>query len=87
MYKNNVLCDSENYEIAYANIVDIEANVCDKAAYMERKGWLELQLGTIPEANTTYQALVERNPENQTYLEGYLKCFERMIYLFYRIIC
>ncbi|KAJ1965265.1 hypothetical protein GGI12_000869 [Dipsacomyces acuminosporus] len=74
MYKNWLLELKGDYQAALENLKEIRARISDVTAWKEQKANLLLKTGRKEKAAAAYQELIERNPDNNDYVRGYLAC-------------
>ena len=72
IYKNDIMykaADSskDKLEKVLKNLNDIEPNVFDKYAVLERKASIYMKMGDFKEASKVYRTLIKRNPDNFSY--------------------
>ncbi|GMH70785.1 hypothetical protein TrST_g2608 [Triparma strigata] len=60
MYKNMILMEAGDPAKAEEHLIEVEADVLDKGAWLFRKGTLEVQQGKFIEAEATFLALFSR---------------------------
>ncbi|KAJ1729757.1 hypothetical protein LPJ72_004806 [Coemansia sp. Benny D160-2] len=74
MYKNWVMELTGDYQMALDNLKEIRPRITDITAWKEQKAKLLLKLDRKEAAASAYQELIERNPDSNTYISGYLSC-------------
>ncbi|KAJ2616185.1 hypothetical protein H4S08_000890 [Coemansia sp. RSA 1365] len=74
LYKNWMIELSGDYQGAIDNLKEIRPHVRDITAWKEQKAKLLLKVDRKEAAAMAYQDLIERNPENNDYIVGYLAC-------------
>ncbi|AQZ09668.1 NAT1 (YDL040C) [Zygosaccharomyces parabailii] len=72
MYKNDIMFraagdNEEKLQNVLRHLTDIEANVYDKYAILERKAAIYLKLSDAKQASKHYRMLLQRNPDNFEY--------------------
>lgn len=76
LYKNVVIAESGETEKALEHLEAVGNKCADVLAVMEMKAAYLLRLGKMPEAEAAYMALIERNPDNSEYFDGWEKAKE-----------
>ncbi|KAJ1949501.1 hypothetical protein FBU59_001116 [Linderina macrospora] len=74
LYKNWLLELNGDFNEALENLKEIRSRVVDLTAWKVQKANLLLQVGRKEVAAAAYQDLIERNPDNNDYVRGYLAC-------------
>lgn len=73
LYQNTIIAESGELERALEHLEAVGKNSPDILGVMEMRADYLLQLQRNSEAEAAYSALIERNPENSEYYEGWLK--------------
>lgn len=71
LYKNRIIAESGSVEKALDHLDAVEKKIPDVLAVMETRAEYLLKLKK-PEAVDAYAALLDRNPENSAYYDGYI---------------
>ncbi|KAJ2885993.1 hypothetical protein H4R27_000969 [Coemansia aciculifera] len=74
MYKNWLMELKGDHQLALENLKEIRLRITDITAWKEQKANLLLKVERREAAATAYQELIERNPDNNDYVRGYLAC-------------
>ncbi|KAJ2639036.1 hypothetical protein GGF44_002724, partial [Coemansia sp. RSA 1694] len=74
MYKNWLMELKGDHQLALENLKEIRSRVTDVTAWKEQKANLLLKVERREAAALAYQELIERNPDNNNYVRGYLAC-------------
>ncbi|KAJ2828897.1 hypothetical protein GGI24_002278 [Coemansia furcata] len=74
MYKNWLMELKGDYQLALENLKEIRQRITDITAWKEQKANLLLKADRREAAAMAYQELIERNPDNNDYVRGYLAC-------------
>ncbi|ORX72058.1 N-terminal acetyltransferase A, auxiliary subunit [Linderina pennispora] len=74
LYKNWLMELNGDYNDALDNLKEIHSRIVDITAWKVQKARLLLQVGRKEVAAAAYQDLIERNPDNNEYVRGYLSC-------------
>ncbi|KAJ1773229.1 hypothetical protein IW140_000357 [Coemansia sp. RSA 1813] len=74
MYKNWLMELNGDYQTALDNLKEVRPRVTDVTAWKEQKAKLLLKLDRKEAAASAYQDLIQRNPDSNTYICGYLSC-------------
>ncbi|KAJ2350187.1 hypothetical protein GGF43_004317, partial [Coemansia sp. RSA 2618] len=74
LYKNWLLELNGDYQQALDHLKEIRLQILDVTAWKEKKANLLLKADRKEAAATTFQELLERNAENDSYIIGYLEC-------------
>ncbi|KAJ2703541.1 hypothetical protein H4218_000225 [Coemansia sp. IMI 209128] len=74
MYKNWLMELNGDYQQALENLKEIRLRITDITAWKEQKANLLLKVERREAAAMAYQELIERNPDNNAYVRGYLAC-------------
>ena len=67
MYKNSLIAEQGEYQRALDHLEDAAKHNLDRLAVMESRAEYLSQLGKTEEAAKAYRALIDRNPDHQTY--------------------
>jgi N-alpha-acetyltransferase 15/16, NatA auxiliary subunit len=67
MYKNSLIAEQGEYQRALDHLEDAAKHNLDRLAVMESRAEYLSQLGRTEEAAKAYRALIDRNPDHQTY--------------------
>ena len=70
LYKNTIIAERGDYERALQHLESIYDANPDRTAVLEMKARYLLQLERKSDAEATYRALLDRNPENRSYYDG-----------------
>jgi len=73
LYKNYIIADSGDIEKALDHLEAVGKRSPDILAVMEMRADYLRRLGRTAEAEEAFAALVERNPENSDYYDGYME--------------
>lgn len=73
LYKNRIIAESGELEKALEHLDAVGKKATDVLGVMEMRADYLLRLGRNSEAEEAYKALLERNPENSAYYDGYIK--------------
>ncbi|RMZ80303.1 hypothetical protein DV738_g2802, partial [Chaetothyriales sp. CBS 135597] len=73
LYKNKIIAESGDLDKALEHLDAVGNKVADVLAVLEMRADYLLRLGRKDEAEAAYAALLDRNPENSAYYEGYIK--------------
>lgn len=73
LYKNYIIAESGNLEKALEHLEAVGRKSPDVQGVMEMKADYLLRLDKKEEAEAAYIALLNRNPENTAYFDGYIK--------------
>ena len=73
LYKNTIIAESGNIEKALDHLEAVGKKSPDVLGVLEMKADYLLKLDRMPEAESVYAALLERNPENSAYYDGLIK--------------
>ncbi|KAJ2009600.1 hypothetical protein GGI04_000323 [Coemansia thaxteri] len=74
MYKNWLMELKGDHQQALENLKEIRSRVTDITGWKEQKANLLLKAERREAAALAYQELIERNPDNDNYVRGYLAC-------------
>ncbi|KAJ2778184.1 hypothetical protein H4R18_004754 [Coemansia javaensis] len=74
LYKNWLIELTGDYQKAIENLKEIRPRITDIGRWMEQKATLLLKTGRKEAAAMAFQDLIERNPENNDYIAGYIAC-------------
>ncbi|XP_045521465.1 N-alpha-acetyltransferase 15, NatA auxiliary subunit [Pieris brassicae] len=69
LYQNMVLAESGQYDRALSHLLKFQTQILDKLAIKETCGEYYLKLERFKEAETLYEGLLKRNPENVLYYQ------------------
>lgn len=67
MYKNSLIAEQGDYERALTHLEDAAKHNLDRLALLENRAEYLSRLGRNEEAAKAYRALIDRNPDHQTY--------------------
>ncbi|KAK5091574.1 hypothetical protein LTR05_001759 [Lithohypha guttulata] len=73
LYKNYIIAESGNLEKALDHLDAIGKRSPDVTGVMEMRADYLLRLDRKKDAEAAYSALLDRNPENSTYFDGWIK--------------
>lgn len=73
LYKNTIISESGEIEKALEHLDAVGKRSPDVLGVMEMRADYLLRLGRKEEAEAAYAVLLERNPENSTYYDGYIE--------------
>lgn len=73
LYKNYIIAESGNLEKALEHLEAVGRKSPDVQGVMEMKADYLLRLDKKEEAEAAYSALLDRNPENSAYFDGWIK--------------
>lgn len=73
LYKNYIIAESGNVEKALDHLEAVGKRSPDVLGVMEMRADYLLRLDKKDEAETAYSALLDRNPENSAYFDGWVK--------------
>lgn len=73
LYKNTIIAESGNLQKALDHLEAVGKKIPDVQGVMEMKADYLLRLDKKEEAEAAYSALLDRNPENSAYFDGWIK--------------
>lgn len=73
LYKNYIIAESGDYEKALDHLEAVAKKSPDMLGVLEMRADYLLKVNRNPEAEAAFAALIERNPENSAYYEGWMK--------------
>lgn len=73
LYQNQILQESGDDEKALKHLEEFQSQIVDKLAVQESRGELCLRLGKFDTAQSIFEGLIKRNPDNVMYYHKYIE--------------
>ncbi|SGZ56775.1 CIC11C00000001883 [Sungouiella intermedia] len=67
LYKNSIIAEAGNFSRALEELEKDSDEIRDRTSFMEYKAKYLLLLGKLKESSLVYRALLQRNPDNESY--------------------